>query len=161
MERKSLACLVIVLFTVVSISGCGSVPKKMEDEVSGIKMRVDTLESRVDGVESRQIEGGVSQASDMPGVPTEGSNIETKPRAGKSNERVMDIQMALKNAGFYSGKIDGIKGKNTRKAIREFQRSNALRADGIVGPKTWDLLSKYMSGGSPLAAGAAQEGATK
>lgn len=35
---------------------------------------------------------------------------------------------------------DGIYGKQTEAAVREYQRKNGLVADGIVGPKTWLLL---------------------
>jgi len=55
-----------------------------------------------------------------------------------------DIQIALKNAGFYKGKIDGDIGLQTQKAIREFQAKNNLIVDGKVGPKTWAVLSKYL-----------------
>ena len=55
--------------------------------------------------------------------------------------------MALKNAGYYSGKVDGVKGRNTKRAIKAFQRDHGLVSDGVAGKKTWDLLSKYLSGG--------------
>ena len=56
-----------------------------------------------------------------------------------------DIQVALKNAGCYNGKIDGDIGPLTEEAIREFQAKNDLVIDGKVGPKTWAVLSKYLS----------------
>ena len=36
---------------------------------------------------------------------------------------------------------DGIFGKLTDEAVREFQRSNSLRADGIVGEQTWAKIN--------------------
>ena len=55
-----------------------------------------------------------------------------------------------------------MKGRGTKKAIKEFQKANGLRADGVVGAKTWELLSKYAVAGAPAeAAGGAGEGATK
>ncbi|MBI3996943.1 MAG: peptidoglycan-binding protein, partial [Candidatus Omnitrophica bacterium] len=55
------------------------------------------------------------------------------------------IQTALKNAGYYSGSIDGKIGSQTKQAIKEFQRTHGLSADGKVGPKTWTPLAQYLS----------------
>ncbi len=54
-----------------------------------------------------------------------------------------DIQIALRNAGFYNGEIDGDIGPMTEQAIRQFQRMHNLSVDGKVGPKTWSVLKKY------------------
>ena len=68
---------------------------------------------------------------------------------------IEEVQQALKNAGLYTGKIDGDLGPKTKKAIMEFQGQNDLRADGKVGPKTWSQLKPYLSATqeSPAAVG--------
>lgn len=68
---------------------------------------------------------------------------ETKPELPKDKKK--QIQMALKNAGFYKGPIDGNIGAKTRQAIKEFQTANGLKADGIVGRRTWEKLNKYLN----------------
>ncbi|PIP67630.1 MAG: hypothetical protein COW92_05540 [Candidatus Omnitrophica bacterium CG22_combo_CG10-13_8_21_14_all_43_16] len=55
-----------------------------------------------------------------------------------------EIQQALKNAGFDPGSLDGKIGPRTRQAIKDFQKSKGLVPDGVVGPKTWNLLSKNL-----------------
>lgn len=55
-----------------------------------------------------------------------------------------EIQTALKNAGFDPGSMDGKIGPRTRQAIKDFQKSKGLVPDGVVGPKTWASLSKYL-----------------
>ena len=55
-----------------------------------------------------------------------------------------EIQLALKNAGFDPGLLDGKMGSMTRQAIKDFQKSKGLVPDGVVGPKTWNLLSKNL-----------------
>lgn len=50
------------------------------------------------------------------------------------------LQQALKAAGFYKGAVDGKLGNGTKAAIVKFQRANGLKADGIVGEKTWSEL---------------------
>ena len=67
------------------------------------------------------------------------------PPSGPYKPTVIEIQTALTNAGFYSGKVDGKIGPKTKKAVEEFQKANGLQADGKVGPKTWVLLSKHLN----------------
>jgi murein L,D-transpeptidase YcbB/YkuD len=54
------------------------------------------------------------------------------------------IQLALRNAGFYQGLIDGKIGPQTKRAIKAFQKANGLKADGIVGKRTSAELNKYL-----------------
>lgn len=63
---------------------------------------------------------------------------------------VKKIQNALKNAGFDPGKIDGKMGSKTKKAIKDFQKSQGLPSDGVVGLRTWDKLKGwYIEENSP------------
>lgn len=62
-----------------------------------------------------------------------------------SEPTTKDIQQALKNANLYSGKIDGDLGPKTKKAIKDFQEQNGLKADGKVGAKTWAKLSPFLN----------------
>lgn len=55
-----------------------------------------------------------------------------------------EIQAALKNAGFDPGSFDGKMGPMTRQAIKDFQKSKGLVPDGVIGPKTWNLLAKHL-----------------
>lgn len=56
---------------------------------------------------------------------------------------VEQLQAALQTAGFYKGSIDGKFGAGTKNAVKRFQRKNGLRADGVVGQKTWSLLKRH------------------
>ena len=57
------------------------------------------------------------------------------------------VQAALKEAGFYNGAIDGKVGKGTIAAISAFQRSQGIKADGIVGRVTWQHLQAFVPAG--------------
>ncbi|WP_414619604.1 peptidoglycan-binding domain-containing protein [Calothrix sp. CCY 0018] len=50
--------------------------------------------------------------------------------------RVKHLQERLKTLGFYSATIDGDFGSQTKAAVVEFQKNNALVADGILGYET-------------------------
>jgi len=164
---------ILAILVIFVVSGCGTAKKKpnLAEEVTGVKARVDTLETKVEGVETKQAEVErvtSEQAQAIEGLKAkhekaETTNISVKPRFGKSGAHTKEIQMCLKNAGFYNGKIDGVKGKNTRKAVKEFQKANGLSADSVVGKKTWEALSKYAGAGAgagPQTSGG-EEAATK
>ena len=57
-------------------------------------------------------------------------------RPGDRGGDVKKLQQALKAKGLYSGKIDGIYGKGTTAAVRDFQRKYGLSRDGIAGKVT-------------------------
>lgn len=68
----------------------------------------------------------------------------TVSAAQEKPNRNKDIQLALKNAGFYAGTVDGKIGPKSKKAIIEFQKAKGLKPDGKIGPKTWAELEKYL-----------------
>lgn len=72
---------------------------------------------------------------------TEPGNFHTQHK-DKKRETVKTVQVVLQKLRYYQGKIDGILGKKTRLAIKEFQRIHGLKPDGIVGIKTRLCLSK-------------------
>ena len=59
-------------------------------------------------------------------------------------DKTRQIQFALKKAGCYRGAIDGKIGPQTRRAIRDFQKSKGLKPDGIIGQKIWEELCKFL-----------------
>ena len=60
-------------------------------------------------------------------------------KEGDRGEAVRQIQQALTRAGFPVGD-DGVWGPKTTEAVRAFQKSRGLAADGIAGPKTMAAL---------------------
>lgn len=50
------------------------------------------------------------------------------------------VQRRLDTLGFSPGPVDGLYGRTTESAVRDFQASRSLKVDGIVGPRTWSAL---------------------
>ena len=50
------------------------------------------------------------------------------------------MQVVLKSYGYYEGKIDGIFGNVSKKALISLQKTNNIDADGKIGPQTCTLL---------------------
>ena len=57
-----------------------------------------------------------------------------------TSEAVRRIQQALKDKGFDPGEVDGIWGRNTIAAVKQFQAQQGLAVDGVVGPRTTAAL---------------------
>lgn len=67
--------------------------------------------------------------------------VETPLRYGARGAKVILLQNALKDTGFYSyGLATGYFGKLTEEAVRKFQRENNLEPVGYVGPRTKEIL---------------------
>lgn len=67
---------------------------------------------------------------------------------GSRGQEVREIQTKLKSLGFYSGRVDGIYGSVTRSAVKAFQKSVGITADGIAGSKTLLYLGLGPSSGA-------------
>ena len=62
-----------------------------------------------------------------------------------SKDTVKEVQKALNDAGYNCGTPDGVAGKNTKKAITDYQKDNGLAASGIIDDSL--LRSLGLSGG--------------
>lgn len=69
------------------------------------------------------------------------SNLGNVIKFGMRGEDVADLQRKLIARGFMSGVADGICGDNTVAAIRNFQASAGLEADGVAGVLTLSRLN--------------------
>lgn len=69
-------------------------------------------------------------------------------RLGSKGPAVVELQKKLAAKGFSPGAADGDFGPKTLAAVKSFQRSRGLVADGVVGPKTWAALGVTGGGGS-------------
>lgn len=71
-----------------------------------------------------------------------------------TGDDVAALQQRLLDMGFDCGRVDGIFGRTTEHALREFQRNIGLAGDGTAGPATYAALARLartVVGGSPHA----------
>jgi len=59
---------------------------------------------------------------------------------GSQGNDVKTVQDKLLRWRYYDGKVDGIFGARTYRAVRRFQQKNGLSIDGVVGPSTAKAL---------------------
>jgi len=55
-------------------------------------------------------------------------------------EEVVNLQMRLRDLGYFNYKVTGYFGEATRNAVALFQEKNGLTVDGTVGPETKSVL---------------------
>lgn len=70
------------------------------------------------------------------------TSVPTRPtlKMGTRSDYVLHWQRYLNLNGYHCGNEDGIFGKNTELAVKDWQRTQGLVPDGIIGAKTWAAL---------------------
>ena len=77
---------------------------------------------------------------------TQSFSVMSLSKYGSSGSEVRSIQTRLTELGYFSGKVDGIFGSQTKNAVIKFQKDYGLTADGIVGSNTLKALKlKFQS----------------
>ena len=153
------ASRVVMLAAAASLlGGCAGVQTR--SELSRLQSQLGLLDERVTQLERTTVAGAGLSSEPLTGpafAPDAGMALgETtkshtsggKRPGGKAASASLkpstrEIQQALKNAGFYQGKVDGHTGSMTRDAVKEFQRVQGLTDDGVVGRQTWAKLKAY------------------
>lgn len=137
--RKCTLIIVVMLFSIYMF-GCGK-----KKEASLVETQEPMSMEALGTLSIKPTTVPESKAPVVQALPVSQPKPEPLPPPGPYKPTVEEIQAALKNAGFYTGAIDGKKGPLTQKAIEEFQKANGLEVDGKVGPKTWSVLSKHLN----------------
>jgi len=143
---KKVLGLVFVTAFLVSLSGCATTRKQTDLEVQGLKNQISVLESQLQSKDEEINSLKESMASQPQPKEETVKSGKKKKFIGevKSRPNIRQVQTALNNAGFDVGRVDGKMGRQTREAIKSFQKAHNLPADGKVGKGTWGLLKEYL-----------------
>ncbi|MFA4988338.1 MAG: peptidoglycan-binding domain-containing protein [Candidatus Omnitrophota bacterium] len=134
MSKRAWLLAAVAVF-VFSLAGCSTARNK-DLEIQGLRNQVSALKAQAPE-ESEQ----VTALEEITIVQSEEAEKKEEARECPTSKQ---IQAALKNAGYYSGPIDGKIGRKSRQAIRDFQKANNLSVDGKVGKKTWGALKEFL-----------------
>ncbi|MBU1998794.1 MAG: peptidoglycan-binding domain-containing protein [Candidatus Omnitrophota bacterium] len=140
-SRTRIGLIVVIGLALLINSGCATTGRKESLQVQGLKNQVMVLENKL--LEKEQDIYNLNEALNARESKAPVTAISTSAEV-KSRPNIKQIQLSLKNAGYDVGALDGKMGAKTKSAIKEFQKSNNLKADGNVGPKTWKLLRPYL-----------------
>ena len=61
---------------------------------------------------------------------------------GLSRDDVKSMQEVLKKENFYDGNVDGVLGSGTRNAVKKYQKSHKLPADGFLSKELLEFSKK-------------------
>jgi hypothetical protein len=143
--KRSLVVALLAIFVIMTITsfGCKGRMQKAKETVSEDTAGLIVPTQEMAEIQPVEVEEVVIVESPAAQIPAQAPTPIPMPQDIQTKNK--QIQAALKNAGFYTGAIDGIVGPKTKAAIEEFQKAKGLKADGKVGPKTWAELSKYIT----------------
>jgi peptidoglycan hydrolase-like protein with peptidoglycan-binding domain len=103
----------------------------------------------VDGLFGPRTDRAVRQFQRLAGLQIDGiigpvtlAALRQRARVSTSPSAVRSIQLTLDQAGYAPGPVDGRFGPRTALALREFQSTQGLRANGIPGPRTLRALKR-------------------
>lgn len=133
----------VFLAGILLMTGCATSSRTRVAEADALKARVDSLESQVAALNQR-----LEEAAQQP-APAEATNFTSRSalapaKPAKTRLTVRQAQKALTAAGYYKGPVDGKEGPQTKKAVKDFQQAQGLKADGVIGARTSEALSKYL-----------------
>ena len=154
--------LLSIFILVIAFSGCATTKMKTQNEqmetriteleknsqakdaqIVDLQYQVKDLSSKIEvskPAEPDQVsQGAAAQVEPVKILATSDSSQIIRVKASLDK-----IQRALKSAGVYTGPVDGKMGPGTKTAIIEFQKSHGLKADGVLGKKTWEELKAYL-----------------
>jgi len=148
MSRNKLVVFAVLVTFVIALGGCATGRKQSDLEIQGFRNQINALQTQLQTKddEINALKESLNKLEEQKAAEEKTMKaVAHKAIPGtKSHPTVKQIQTALKNAGYYSGAIDGRRGKQTRDAIKQFQRANNLKANSRVGKQTWNLLREYL-----------------
>ncbi|MFC1674728.1 peptidoglycan-binding protein [Candidatus Omnitrophota bacterium] len=144
MLRRTVLLAVLLVF-LFSLTGCASWGRKKDLQIHGLKNEVSVLKSQLSlrDEEIRRLGDDLDRLARAKQLLSKSAGRKAAAEV-KSRSKPKDIQLALKNAGYDPGPIDGEIGAKTRDAVKAFQADNNLNVDGKVGKETWKVLRDYL-----------------
>ena len=152
MGEKSLKSF-FVLILLVSLVGCATTRKdaagdptqtrvsQLEEQVQQKDEEINDLKDQLQGMQ----QDSQKKDSYTPSRTSDSMPVSTR-RDGilRVDVPADQVQLALKNAGYYTGPLDGKIGEKTKRAVADFQKAHNLNSDGVIGKKTWSALKNYL-----------------
>ncbi|MAX51414.1 MAG: hypothetical protein CMH22_05500 [Methylophaga sp.] len=98
----------------------------------------------IEGVKNRKVNKNKNVKNTSEGTINKRLEEGLLLKSGTKGDNVKTMQSTLVALGFLD-KADGVFGKNTKKAVEDFQKANGLKVDGIAGKNTIKTINSLNS----------------
>ena len=157
MFKKWVVLSVLLVFVIVT-AGCATTAarKQSELDIQGLKNQVSVLEAQVQSKDEEisnlkealdktiQENEALKAVKVSRGLAPKHATRKKIISKVKSRPNIKQIQIALRNAGYEPGSLDGRMGSQTRQALKAFQKAHGLAQTGKSNKATWNLLRDYL-----------------
>jgi murein L,D-transpeptidase YcbB/YkuD len=145
MNRTSFQILAVSTALTLLATGCATTRARKPDAAQDPQHQIADLQSQLvaKDQEIADLRYQLDSRQTMPDTNFSSGNSDKHNILRVSGVSATEVQRALLRAGYDPGPIDGRLGKKTKSAIKQFQRSKGLTADGVVGERTWSALRAY------------------
>ena len=154
MGKATRLTMLALMIGVVALSGCAT--KKTEKKVDTMQAQVNAMTDELVRLDQslQDTRAAIQAQEGKSGGMSEAGSVSSSGERAVSGGMYrtpsgfeipsVNIQKALKKAGYYNGALDGKVGPGTRDAIASFQKDNGIKADGVCGRGTWAKLKSYL-----------------
>ena len=113
---------------------------KLGDYVPNYELEIAGVETDTPKSSSATIGSVLSAVSTVKDV-AQYAGVGDVIKLGMQGDGVVDLQNKLIEQGFYDGEADGVCDSATVNALKDFQKSRGLTADGVCGRKTYSAFN--------------------
>lgn len=142
----------LVTQVITALNRIGLLTEKSEKFDEAVKSAVSAFQQSrgltVDGIVNQQTFNALEEARWKLGD----RSLYLQPAPFMRGDDIATLQSRLTEMGFDCGRVDGIFGTATERAVKEFQKSVGTEIDGKCGPATFTALirlQRSVSGGTP------------
>ncbi len=137
------------IILVICLSGCATIRPSAKKNATGdwvseksyLESELQEKDTQIRDLENRLANYESAKSNSTSAVKQIAAPIKViNPSIGVN---IKTVQKALQKSNYYKGVLDGEPSIKLKESIKSFQNSNGLKADGIVGPKTWEKLKRY------------------
>jgi len=120
---------------------------ELQTQITSIKSQIETLQAKLSELQRQLTGANTANPSERAlEVASPMASFNRTLRVGIKGDDVKTVQQVLIEKGYLNDTIDGSFGRKTGEAVKAYQRANNLKDDGVLGPRTLELIKTLIAG---------------